>query len=185
MTEVWLTETYYEWLRNEAFASKEMQEKFNGALLELHDIPFYWSIWADENRVGDALAFRQHEFLGFIEGIDEMDSISLGQWATAAPSTLEVLLGIARRWSFYFGDDVTIYFHHLFTNLEMTKYPGKHLVPTSALSLRRRVDIWLSRQFNENGEGSPFPIRQALPVVDMRKVDIWTQMNAYSAEHFQ
>lgn len=185
MTEIWLTETYFDWLRSEAFATEEMREKYNGALLELHDIPFYWTIWDDENRVGDALAFRQYEFLGFLVGVEEVDAIALGKWATAAPSVLEVMLGIARRWSFYFGDDVTVYFHHVFGNMGFDKYPGKHLAGSSALSLRNRADVWMSRQFEHNGKGSPFPISSALDVVDMRKTPIWTQMNAYSVEHFQ
>lgn len=92
---------------------------------------------------------------------------------------------MARRWAFYFGGSVPFYFGHMFHNMEFDKYPGRVLTGSSAESVRHRVDNWLSRQFLHNGYGSPFPITHALDITDMRKLDIWAQMNAYSAEHFQ
>lgn len=183
----WVTESYFDWLRSEAFSSITKARKYEGLLRELHDIPFYWTIWSDENRAGDALSFRQYEFLSFQRDLDTLDQIWLGQWATAAPTVLEVLLGIARRWAYYFDGDVQTYFGHLFRNMEFDRYPGRVLTGETRQAIRDRVDEWLSRQFQPDGRGSPFPVDKStrLDILDMRKVEIWGQMNAYSAEHFQ
>jgi hypothetical protein len=183
----WLTETYFTWLTSESFSLASERREYEGVLRELHDIPFYWTMWSDENRAGDALSFRQYEFLNFQHGLEGVDQMWLGNWATATPSVLEVLLGIARRWTYYFGGDVQPYFGHLFRNMEFDRYPGRVLPSAAKERLRNKVDDWLSRQFKPNGHGSPFPVdnMRALDIIDMRKVDIWGQMNAYSAEHFQ
>lgn len=187
----WITEMYFDWLRSEAFSNRVNRREYEGVLRTLHDIPFYWTIWTDENRAGDALSFRQHDFLGFQQDLESLDQVWLGVWATAAPSVLEVMLGCARRWSFYFDGSVQYYFGHLFRNMEYDRYPGRVLVGSNVDSVRERTQVWLTRQFESDGRGSPFPIQgyevrnEALDVVDMRKADIWAQMNMYSAVHFQ
>lgn len=179
-----LVEAYFDWLKMDAFESAPERARYDGVCRVLHDIPFYWVIWSDENRVGDALAFRQYEFLDAQVDIDRMDPIQLGHWATATPSVLEVLLGMARRWSLYFEGSVAFYFGHMFRNMTFDNY--KWVVESQqAEEIRILADGWMSRQFEMNGIGSPFPLRGALPLLDMRKMDIWMQMNAYSAEHFQ
>lgn len=184
-SDVWLTELYFDWLRQDCFSHMNERKIYEGVLRELHDIPFYWTIWSDENRAGDALAFRQSDFLGFQSDLDSLDQVWLGQWATSTPSVLEVLLGMCRRWALYFEGSVAYYFGHMFRNLGLDRYPGRKLNSQSKESIRNIVDDWMSRQFQPNGVGSPFPVIHALDVLDMRKVDIWGQMNAYSAEHFQ
>lgn len=181
-----LVESYFGWLQAECFTTKQEMAQYTGVIRELHDIPFYWTIVLDDNRSGDALDFRQFEFLDRLNGIQDIDPNLLAQWAAAAPSVLEVMLGISRRWAYYFGGpSVAFYFNHLFKNMGFDQFVGRSLGPERAAQLRDRVDVWLSRQFYPNGIGSPFPINQGFTCVDMRNVDIWGQMNAYSAEHFQ
>lgn len=185
--DVWLTETYFDWLRSEAFTNRVNRREYEGCLRTIHDIPFYWIMWQDENRAGDALSFRQHDFLGFQQDLDSLDQVWLGVWAMSSPSVLEVLLAIARRWSFYFEGSVAYYFGHLFRNMGYDRHPGRVLGATSTEQVRSKTQVWLARQFEFNGVGSPFPINEqgVLNVIDTRTVDIWTQMNMYSAEHFQ
>lgn len=153
----------------------------------LHDIPFYWTLWSDENRVGDALAFRQYEFISQQPDIDQIDQRWLEEWGSATPSVLEVLMGIAHRWTLYFEGTVPYYFGHLWRNMEFDRHPGRHLTGDSLEAIRLKCDNWMSRQFEKSGVGSPFPVddRALYDIIDMRQVDIWGQMNAYSAEHFQ
>lgn len=179
-----LKETYYRWLEYEAFSDPNDRTRYEGVLKELHDIPFYWTIVSDDNRAGDALNFRQHEFLDFYEGKDDMDQMILAQWATAAPSVLEVLLGISRRWAYYFEQPVSFFFAHLFQNMGFHWCPGHPLDLSTREAIRLRCDIWMARRFKPNGEGSPFPIKEGFGP-DLRGIDIWGQMNAYSAQHFQ
>ena len=182
-----LMETYFDWLRSDCFSEASERREYDGILKVLHDIPFYWTIWSDENRAGDALAYRQSDFLGFQRDLDSLDQAWLNQWAQASPSVLEVFLGIARRWHAYFEGSVPYYFGHMFLNMELDQFPGRFLSSSSEEIVRAKLDDWMSRQFEPNGKGSPFPI--ALPVdayhLDMAKIDIWGQMNAYSVEHFQ
>ena len=113
-----------------------------------------------------------------------MDQRWLEAWAQSTPSVLEVLLGCARRWSFYFEGSPAFYFSHLFKNMRFDRFPGRMLTSHAQEAVRTLCDDWMSRQFQPSGVGSPFPVR-TFPDVDYRTVDIWGQMNAYSAEHFQ
>lgn len=183
--DAWLEETYFEWLRSECFSEETERRQYDGVLRVMHDIPFYWTLWSDDNRVGDALSFRQSEFLYEQRDLDHLDQQWLNAWAQAAPSVLEVLLGIARRWHYYFEGSIPFYFGHMFLNLELDRFSGQHLPHQAEEVVRATLDDWMSRQFHPSGEGSPFPLHHASPDVDMRKVDIWGQMNAYSLEHFQ
>lgn len=179
-------ETYFDWLRSEAFSINSERREYEGVLRVLHDIPFYWTIWADENRAGDALAFRQSDFLAFQTDLDRLDQRWLRDWAQAAPSVLEVLLGIARRWSAYFEGSVAYYFGHMFSNLQLTRCPGRVLSTSTAQSIRDTLDSWMSHQLPSNGQGGPFPLKDHTFVgIPMTQVDILMQMNAYSVEHFQ
>lgn len=182
-----LVEMYFDWLRQEAFTAKVNRRNYEGVLRILHDIPFYWTIWSDENRAGDALAFRQYEFLGTQNDLDQLDQHWLHAWAIQSPSVFEVLLGCARRYVNYFGGNTAYYFGHMFRNLELDRFPGRALDGPHQAAVRSKVDVWMSHQYDANGHGSPFPIRShlLLGIPDMRELDIWGQMNAYSAEHFQ
>lgn len=183
MEDAWLNETYFDWLRSDAFSVQKERVEFEGVLRLLHDIPFYWRIWSDENRAGDALSFRQNDFLGFQTDLGRLDQVWLANWAQATPSVLEVLLGMARRWHFYFEQEIPFYFGVMFLNMQFHRFPGKRLPSRSQEHIRVLCDDWLSRQFLANGQGSPFPLMS--PDRNMTQVDIWGQMNAYSLEHFQ
>lgn len=185
--DVWLEETYFDWLKSDCFSLPDERRAYEGVLRELHDIPFYWTIWSDSNRAGDAISFRQNDFLGQQLDLDRLDQNWLNTWAQEAPSVLEVLLGVARRWHLYFEGDIQFYFAILFINMGFDHFPGKVLPLDARGRVRDTVDIWLSRRFHSDGVGSPFPLQHdiALDVVDMRQIDMWAQMNAYSAQHFQ
>jgi hypothetical protein len=180
MIDSWITEEYFRFLKQETFLLPSHQKEYETVLRVLHDIPFYWLIHSDDNRVGDALAYRQSEFLDSID-TRQMDQVALGQWAMSTPSVLEVMIGMAHRWCFYFGGpSVAYYFTKMFNNLGLPLFRGN---PEEQMMIRGIIDRWLSRTFEENGVGSPFPV--TAPHVDQRQVDMWAQMNAYSVEHFQ
>lgn len=178
----WLTEEYFRLLKRDTFLLPDHQRDFELTLRVLHDIPFYWLIHSDDNRVGDALAYRQSEFLDVIDR-KQLDPVKLGQWAMSTPSVLEVMIGIAHRWCYYFGGpSVPYYFTIMFANMGFASVNNAHTKSGQEL-IRQIVDRWLSRTFDENGYGSPFPLNK--PHDDQRYADMWAQMNAYSAEHFQ
>lgn len=183
--DVWLTETYFSWLVDDCFSEASERREYQGVLRVLHDIPFYWTIWSDENRAGDALGYRRSEFLGTQRDLDKIDQHWLNAWAQSTPSVLEVLLGIARRWNSYFEGPVPLYFGHMFLNMGFDRFPGRSLSSSTAEAVRVKCDDWMSHQIPNTGEGGPFPLKQGRFGIDMNRVDILMQMNAYSAEHFQ
>ena len=183
--DAWLLETYFDWLRSECFSEPSERREYEGILRVLHDIPFFWTIWSDENRAGDAMAYRQDDFLGTQRDLDHLDQHWLHDWAHASPSVLEVLLGIARRWHSYFEGSVPYYFGHMFLNLGFDHFPGRHLASSSAEAVQTKLNDWMSHQIPRDGTGGPFPLKHGQFAVDMSRVDILMQMNAYSAEHFQ
>lgn len=187
MMDTFISEAYFNWLKSETFVLKTEQRNYEGILRLLHDIPFTWIIHADDNRSGDAVTFRQFEFLDRLVIPKDTNMIALGQWATAAPSVLEVLLGCARRWSFYFDEfEASFFFTIMFKNMGFNQFVGRNLTSFEQDEVRELIDIWITRQFESNGIGSPWPLVVGWREhVDQRHVDIWAQMNAYSAEHFQ
>jgi len=183
--DAWLVETYFDWLRSDCFSEATERREYEGVLRILHDIPFYWTIWSDENRAGDALAYRQSDFLGTQRDLDGLDQRWLHDWAQATPSVLEVFLGIARRWHAYFEGSVPYYFGHMFVNMQFDRFPGRRMSSSSEDHIRAKCDDWMSHQLPRNGRGGPFPLTEGEFNIDMDNVDILMQMNAYSAEHFQ
>jgi len=183
--DAWLTETYFDWLRSECFTEASERREYEGVLRVLHDIPFYWTIWSDDDRVGDALTFRQSDFLGCQTDLDRLDQQWLHDWGLATPSVLEIFLGIARRWNSYFEGPVAYYFGHMFVNMNFDRHPGRVLSSRSANVVRDRLDAWMSHQLPQDGSGGPFPLREHTYQIPMMNVDILMQMNAYSLEHFQ
>lgn len=176
---------YYQWLLNQAFASKQRQTMYHGVLRVLFDIPFYSSFQMDENRAGDASCYRQYARYELDQEPHHISKDWLDQWEQAMPSVFEVLIGIAERWSQFFEQPVPYYFNHLFRNMGFHQFRGEGLRSSEEEAVRWTVDNWLSRQIEKNGDGSPFPVKPGRDPVDMRLLDIWRQMNAYSFQHFQ
>lgn len=177
-----LNEAYFDWLCSEILSREEVR-RFHGALETLHSIPFYWIKWTDENRVGDALSFRQDDFLVYSTELHLVDPIDQGNWALATPSVLEILAACARRWGSYFDDiSMHVFFQHMFANMGFHRYPGRTLTEQQKTEIRYACDIWMSYQFESDGRGTPFPTSLSH---DVRDLDIHGQMNAYSYEHFQ
>lgn len=187
MNEHELSETYFAWLGLEAFSNDSLRDRYEGVLRTLHDIPFYWTLWGDENRAGDAITYRQYEFLSPNERL--FGNSITQEWLEATPSILEVFLGIAHRWNAYFEGSPESYFWIMFCNMQFDKYSGKTLASTTQNRIRERVDNWLARQFTFNGLGSPFPVEASVisgsALKPMNEMEIWEQMNVYSAVHFQ
>jgi len=183
--DAWLEETYFDWLRSECFSEASERREYDGVLRTLHNIPFYWTIWSDENRAGDALSYRQSDFLDNQRDLDHLDQAWLNAWAQATPSFLEVLLGIARRWNSYFEGSIPFYFGHMFLNMGFDSCPGRTLTASTVNAVRAKCDEWMSHRIPQTGEGGPFPLKQGHFSADMGHVDILMQMNAYSLEHFQ
>lgn len=183
--DVWFTELYFSVLSEEAYADPQTRREYEGLLRVLHDIPFTWYIWQDEDRAGDALSYRHYDFLSTQGGVEGFaDTNSVHAWLMASPSVLEVLLAICRRWSTFYERPTSSYFGLLIHNLGLGRELGFAPLPiTRQTRIRRIIDIWVSRQFDIDGRGSPFPLEVISPDINMTTMDIWSQMNLYAAQH--
>lgn len=175
---------YFTWLIEQAFRTKQKRSLHLGACRVLFDIPFYWTMELDADRAGDASVFRRYERHMLDQEKHNISAEWLDQWENAAPSVLEVFVGISERWYQFFEQPTQAYFIHLFYNMGFHIYRGEQLRPAQREAIVWTVDNWLARQIDRNGEGSPFPLKVNKFRVDMRTTDIWGQMNAYSHEHF-
>lgn len=70
--------------------------------------------------------------------------------------------------------DPKVFFLDILGNLEVyEEYDGNF----SEYYVKRRLDIWLERKYSRNGKGGILITKQ--PNVDMRKLDIWSQMSVF------
>lgn len=170
---------------DEAFETQKMKDLRRGLALTLFDIPFYWTILLDDNRSGDATVYREyHRNVELAKHKHNIPDDELDTWEKAAPSVFEVLIGIAEHWN-YFYDRPKWYFFDLFLkNLDLYIYWGPGLRRYQNEEVRTKIDIWMARQFQPNGKGSPFPLVVNESKLDMRTVSIDRQMSAYGMEYF-
>lgn len=141
----------------------------------LHTTNFKWSVPFDENRAADGMTYRD-EFFG---------SCSLEEGSFARPcSVLEMLVGLAIRIDNEFiGDPAEekpdIIFWEMLENLGLEEYTNKHWDYDAVCDI---LDEWLDREFDSDGEGSIFPIKD--PFRDQTEIEIWSQMNDYIEENY-
>ena len=143
-------------------------------LLMLFETDFRWSIEKDWNRVYDGLELRKWYFkeTGYEVDSDEKCSI------------LEVLIGLSRRISEdILGDEDNKnlkkhWFWTWFYNLGLMNFSGRNF---DKIEVAGRLAVWLNRDFNYDGLGSPFPLVE--PPCDQRECEIWKQVMLYLAEN--
>ena len=96
---------------------------------------------------------------------------------------LEVLVAMAiaiednLMYDYIKGDRTYMWFQDMLMNLGCWTYDDK----SSAIecNVNMRLDTWLDRTYDRDGNGSPFPIPKALKHKDMRKENTWMQMQLY------
>lgn len=152
-----------------------------GKLFEiLHNIEFTYILDRDGNRHDDGADLRFDYNIPdcFNENLDE-DFYS--HWT----SVLEMLIALAIK-----VDDEIIgdpseehpeeFFMKMIDNLGLLKYKGNRYKEDNVIKI---IDRWLNREFDRDGNGSPFPIKYNHR--DQREVEIWDQMNAYISENYE
>ena len=169
-----LREYYVSWILREIGGYYPRHQRL---IRYLHEIPFKYSIPRDRNRAGDALFFRAN-FL------DEIGSDNARKIENDPCSVLEVLASLAIRIdNEYVGDPSESrpdkLFWEMICNLKLDQFDDRHFYPDEIDEL---VSKWLNRDFDYDGRGSIFPLRQ--PKRDQRDVEIWVQMNDYLFENY-
>lgn len=148
----------------------------------LWNTDFYYSMERDEDRLKDGLALRDRYYR--VGGTDSYDG----------PCTvLEVLVALADRMDCIMDEldgecRITMFFWEMIDNLGLSNYSDDvfESYPKRVGSFYNRIDVridnWLSRNIDYNGQGGLFPLER--PRSDQRETDIWYQANAYLLEQY-
>lgn len=141
----------------------------------LHRIEFTWIIDRDDNREADGIDLREDYNIP-IEYTNEECNNFMNHWC----SVLEMMIGLAIRVDYeIIGDPSEEHPEHFFMkmirNLDLLRLKEER-------TIIKIVNIWLNREFERNGRGSPFPVRNDRR--DQRKLEIWDQMNSYISENY-
>lgn len=168
-------DTYLQWLTGK-ISDEPLSTNDLKLLGLLYSIPFKYIIEYDSRRRDDGVGLRD---------LFEYETGEAADW-NAPCNVLEVLVSIAT----YVAEDVigTHYntrrtyewFWMMIDNLGL-RGVGDVDDPAVKNYICKTVDRWLSRKFDYNGNGSPFPIKR--PKEDQRKMEIWKQICAYIVDN--
>lgn len=135
----------------------------------LDTVPFFSDILSDQNRVEDALDYRE----------------LLAELRTGPPSVLEVLWAFASR--LYTNDYIVRsgpgwYFDQMLRSSGLIVYSDRNILSwyVEVDEILTKVDDILERRYSANGRGGFFPITQAhysngAIVTDVRSLGLWEQ----------
>lgn len=144
-------------------------KEYKNLLHTLESMEFLYTILNDENRAGDGLALRTL----FLYAPD----------AKSKPcSVLEMLIALAIRLAYEVNDgqNESLYFWLLIENLGLISQTDEAF---NESKIRIHVTRFLGRTYHPNGSGGGlFPLKN--PRGDLRKIEIWYQMQAYIAEKY-
>lgn len=176
MIDIRLRNNYFDWLC-ELIGGKGRHSLL---LHKLFTTEFYWTVDRDEDRVDDAKDLRAT----YLNAVKMDDSTGLNY-----VSVLEVLitLSIACEDRLMndreYGDRTGEWFWMMITNLGLQVYSDDVWTLDSENEVAHILDIWMSRKYSYNGIGSAFPLQNCIK--DMRKVDLWYQLQAFLLENFE
>ena len=164
---------YFLWLLNRIEIPEYDIDNYSYLMEFLYDFDFYWVLDLDANLAARGLDLR-YEF---------DPNMDLG---IKTCSVLEVLVSLAWCWEhditydFQIGDRSGLWFWTMLENLGLTEFSDWNF---DSRFVEEKLHIWLSREFNYDGIGSPFPLKEAHR--DQRNLIIWLQVNDYVMENVE
>lgn len=133
---------------------------------KLNEIPFRSDIQDDNNRIDDAIYFRE-EILE--EHVDE------------PPSVLLILVALLDRMSFMLDNEYSVkdLLEECISNADLGWYSDEHTekLPTWTNRVENQVASILDRKIDKNGKNGWFPTQEYFG--NQQKMSLWKQMNNY------
>lgn len=171
-----MDDSYFCWLIG-LIGDDYVQTNYQRLLWKLYTTDYIWELDYDENRAVDGLYLRREfeQQSGYLATVDRNKQCSV----------LEMLIALARRAEEDimhdpdYGDRSGTWFWTMLQNLGLDIYDDYHWFEKEVDKI---LDVFLHRRYEKNGFGGAFPVRK--PNRDLRKTDLWWQMNAYLEEHF-
>lgn len=172
---------YYDWLLEKVTDTDFNPSRYFTLMRLLYNTEFTWTVPGDENRAADGLTLRE-EFakdMGY-------SSFDVRVVLNRPCSVLEMIIALACRMENQIMEDLFI--GPRFGRWVMTMITSLGLrYETEGYFDNNYVDYiiqsFLKREYEEDGDGSLFRIHNH--AIDMRKEEIWAQMNWYLRELLQ
>lgn len=172
---------YFKWLCNTISTDGYFNGHSYSKLLNfLHQTDFYYLLDMDANRAGDGIEMRYN----FKYDWSLPDSLDILPGREC--SVLEMMVALAVRCENQimadpeFGDRTSLWFWTMIESLGLSDMYDEHFNDKYVDSVIFR---FLERRYATNGKGGLFTVNR--PGYDLRKYEIWYQMNWYLNEHMQ
>lgn len=172
---------YYDWLLNEITDSDFNPSHYSTLMHILYNTIFVWTIPGDENRAQEGLDLRR-KYASVVD-VSPMEIMIL----INRPCTmLEMMIALACRIENQIMEDLFVgprfgrWFQAMLNSLGLRYETDGYLDENYVDYI---ISSFLKREYEEDGDGGLFRIRDHS--VDMRKEEIWTQMNWYLRELLQ
>lgn len=159
---------------------------YQNLLQKLWNKEYVWELDLDKNRAIDGINLRYLCAQNY--GVNELDQegmMGLGIDISKPCSVLEMMVALARRTEDELmhdpdlGDRSGVWFWQMMENLGLDVYDDGHWFE---LEVDNILNIFLHHLYLSNGSGGAFPVHHSCR--DLRKTDLWWQMNAYIQEQY-
>ena len=171
-----LTNEYFDWLYDlVSYGRYSRRSTYFKLFSYLHNIDFTYTIEMDGNRAEDGMNLRYR----FARERAYNYSVVASCIDIRPCSVLEMMIALAIRgeeimYDPELGDRTSTWFWYMITNLGLDTMDDNHF---NERRVKNNIDVFLSRTYTRYGEGGLFTIPDCKH--DLRRVDIWYQMNWY------
>lgn len=173
-----LPDAYFAWLYDQLFKVRDSLswQSYTKVCRRMHEITFKDLIDYDENRIADAVGFRN----GFLAVSPGMGPLEISDLMEPDATIFEVLYGLARRADDMIPMTVPVWFKGFIENLGLGRFNDQYCLTHPTRSITKYLNRFNDRTYKPNGEGGLFPLKH--PKDDQREVELWYQMGAWMTE---
>jgi len=177
MSRVQLNYDYFRWLLRFVYANRGNSGSYRELLGYLHERDFYWSVTLDDNRAVDGIDLRTR----YVNEKATRTYPDIGEC-----SVLEMMVALAIRCEKdvmgmdEYGDRTSQWFWEMIMNLGLSDQIDERY---DNRKVSRAITRMLNRTYTAKGKGGLFYVKN--PRTDLRRVDIWMQMNWHFEEELR
>lgn len=166
---------YFDWLARIINSEEHFIGNYIRLLSTLYERSFTWSVGHDDNREADGLALRSRylEERGDDSRIIFKDSCSILEMMVALAIRIEDSL----MYDPDYGDRTPLWFWDMIKSLGLERFTDDKF---DAAEVNHILSQFLSRDYSRDGKGGLFTVKSRS--IDMRKTEIWYQMNFHYGE---
>lgn len=163
--------SYYEWLYTKVCRNEMLS--FNKLFKKLNSIPFTYIIDQDVNRMCDGIHLR------YLYGYETNTAKAINlPFDESSCSVLEMLVALAIRYEDEaydpdYGDRTNIWFWDMLKNLKINHMDDRNY---SEKEVEEKIDIFLNRKYDYDGENGNVFVLKYYPPKDMRTTELWYQL---------